>query len=368
LAGSKKKKNGWGAAGGLIGFLALIGGKLKFLLPLLKMGKFGTTIWTMVLSIGAYTLIYPWTFALGLVIMLFIHEMGHVLAAKRKHLPVSTPAFIPFLGALITMKKQPKDAETEAYVALGGPLLGTFGAVAALLLGMMTGYPVLYAIAMVGFSLNLINLLPIHPLDGGRIVTAISRWLWVVGLIGGFVIIVYVKAIIFLIFWGIFAWELYSKYVRKKKKSKTGPRIQTEYALLWIPVQLFDEKGLFIPAVEHRRSLPFTHVGDIEKKQDIVTIGYPGLEETKAFTYANGLVHDVQLVRTEIAGEQVKMSVEMKVEPYEEEQGVIRDDKYYEVSPRTRWVYGLAYFGLAAALGLLMWYTSVYIPQVPLVG
>jgi len=364
----RKKKRGWGAAGGLLGFLALFGSKLKFLLPILKMGKFGTTIWTMALSVWAYMLIYPWTFALGLVIMLFIHEMGHVWAAKRKNLPVSTPAFIPFLGALITMKKQPKDAETEAYVALGGPLIGTLGAVAALLLGMATGHPVLYAVAMIGFFLNLINLLPIHPLDGGRIVTAISRWLWVVGLIGGLVVILYLKAIIFLIFWGLFAWELYSKYVRKKKKNAAGSRLHTEHIFLWIPVQLFDEKGLFIPAEEHRRSLPFTHVGDMMKREDIVTISYPGLEETKTFTYSNGLVRDVQLVRTEIAGDQVKMSVEMKVDPYEQEQGLIRDDKYYEVSPRTRWVYGLAYFGLAVALGLLMVYTSVQIPQVPLAG
>ncbi|MBN6188311.1 site-2 protease family protein [Aneurinibacillus sp. BA2021] len=368
MAETKKKKRSWGALGGLVGFLAVFGSKLKFLLPLLKMGKFGTTIWTMVLSIGAYMLIYPWTFALGLVLMLFIHEMGHVWAAKRKKLPVSTPAFIPFLGALITMKKQPKDAETEAYVALGGPLLGTLGAVAALLLGMATGSPVLYAIAMIGFFLNLINLLPIHPLDGGRIVTAISRWLWVVGLIGGLVVILYLKAIIFLFFWGLFAWELYNKYVRKKKKRASGALQHKEYAQLLIPVSLFEEKGMFIPAAEHRRSLPFTHVGDVAEKQDQLTIGYPGIDQEKTFAYEHGLVRDVQLMKTEVLDNQVKMTLEMQVEPYEEEQGMIRDDKYYEVSPRTRLIYGLAYFGLAVALGLLMAYTSVQIPQVPLAG
>jgi Zn-dependent protease len=367
LTEPKKKKNGWGVLGGIAGFLAVFGGKLKFLLPLLKMGKFGTTVWTMVLSVGAYMLIYPWTFALGLVMMLFIHEMGHVWAAKRKNLPVSVPAFIPFLGALITMKKQPKDAETEAYVALGGPLLGTLGAVVALLLGMVTGYSALYAIAMVGFFLNLINLLPIHPLDGGRIVTAISRWLWLVGLIGGLIVIIYLKAIIFLIFWGMFAWELYSKYVSKKKKRENGFNLKTEYSFLSIPVQQFDEKGLFIPAVEHRRALPFTHVGDVATKKDILTVQYPGLEETRQFVYETGLVHHVHLARTEIAGDNVKMSIELTVEPYEEESGSIRDDKYYEVSPNTRWKYGLAYFGLAIALGLLMFYTSVQMPQMPLV-
>lgn len=107
--------------------------------------------------IGAYAIVYPWTFAIGIVIMIFIHEMGHVLAAKRKGIPVSAPAFIPFMGALITMKKQPLNAQTEAYLAFGGPLLGTVGALGALALGVILDSTAILSVAQVGFFLNLIN-------------------------------------------------------------------------------------------------------------------------------------------------------------------------------------------------------------------
>lgn len=83
--------------------------------------------------------------------MIFIHEIGHVLAAKQKGLPVTAPLFIPFLGALITMKRNPRDAVTEAYIAYGGPLLGTIGATAAFALGVYTDSNLLISIAYTGF-------------------------------------------------------------------------------------------------------------------------------------------------------------------------------------------------------------------------
>lgn len=162
------RKSPWGWIGGLG---ALIVSGLKYIPALLKMGKFGGTFISMAVTVGAYALLYPWSFAIGLVLMIFIHEMGHIWAAKRKGLPVSAPAFIPFLGALIMLKRQPQDAVTEAYVAFGGPLIGTAGAFMTWLLAGWTGYEVLYPIAFIGFFLNLFNLLPMHPLDGGRIVT-----------------------------------------------------------------------------------------------------------------------------------------------------------------------------------------------------
>src|SRR5699024_5328644 len=124
-----------------------IGSKFKFLLPLLKLGKAGGTIWSMLLMMGTYAMFYPWSFAIGVVVMIFIHEMGHIAAAKRRGLPVSAPAFIPFVGALITMKKQPLNAEQEAYLAFGGPLIGTVGALAAFGLGVGLQSPVLLSIA-----------------------------------------------------------------------------------------------------------------------------------------------------------------------------------------------------------------------------
>jgi Zn-dependent protease len=129
------------------------------------------------------------------------------LQRRSKGLPVSAPVFIPFLGALITMKKNPTDAATEAFIGIGGPVLGTLGGVAALGLGVYLDSAVIVSVAYAAFYLNLINLLPIHPLDGGRISTAVTRWLWLVGLVGGLIIIIFIDSyfsskIIFLIHLG----------------------------------------------------------------------------------------------------------------------------------------------------------------------
>ncbi|MFD1907354.1 site-2 protease family protein [Paenibacillus rhizoplanae] len=124
---------------------------------------------SMMVSIWAYALISPWQFAVGFVALMFVHEIGHVIAAKRIGLPVSAPLFIPFMGALITMKRQPLDARQEAYVAFGGPILGSVGALIVFGAAYYYHSPLLYSLAYIGFFLNLINLLPIHPLDGGEL-------------------------------------------------------------------------------------------------------------------------------------------------------------------------------------------------------
>jgi Zn-dependent protease len=157
--------------------------KLKFLvLPLLKFFpiilKSGGT---MLLSIGIYASIWGWKFALGFVLLMFVHECGHVLVAKKFGLKVSAPVFIPFMGAFILLKDAPRNAWMEACVGIGGPMLGTFGAIVCHLLGQVTDLPILIAVAWSGYFLNLFNLVPVGMLDGGRIVTALSRWLWVPG-------------------------------------------------------------------------------------------------------------------------------------------------------------------------------------------
>jgi len=157
--------------------------KLKFLVvPLLKFFPILLkTGGTMLLSIGAYALAWGWKFALGFVLLIFVHECGHLLVARAFGLKVGAPVFIPFMGALIALKEAPKDAWMEAWVGIGGPLLGTLGAAACELLFNVTGNPLFRALAYSGFFLNLFNLAPIGFLDGGRIVTALSPWLWLVG-------------------------------------------------------------------------------------------------------------------------------------------------------------------------------------------
>lgn len=169
---------------GPLGLLLLfLFSKLKYLALLLQIGKFKTFI-TMLISIWAYALFWGWSFAAGFVALIFVHEMGHVAALRMLGVKASAPMFIPFLGAFIGMKELPDNAFSESVAAYGGPLLGTLGAIGCAGAGLATGNPFWYALASSGFLLNLFNLLPISPLDGGRIIGVISPKLWFVGLAG----------------------------------------------------------------------------------------------------------------------------------------------------------------------------------------
>jgi Zn-dependent protease len=146
-----------------------------------KLGKLLTTGGTMLLSILLYSWVYGWKYAVGFVLLIFIHEMGHYVAARQRGLAVGAPTFIPFVGAWIEMKEMPHDVETEAYVGFAGPLVGTVGALACYWLARQTGSEMLLALAYAGCMLNLFNLIPISPLDGGRITAIISPKVWLAG-------------------------------------------------------------------------------------------------------------------------------------------------------------------------------------------
>lgn len=154
---------------------------LLLLLSTLKWGKLATTAGTMLLSLAVYATVWGWPYAAGFITLLFAHEMGHYIAARRCGLNVGAPTFIPFLGAWIALKDQPRDVRTEAYVAMAGPLVGTVSAVAVYLWGRSTDSTLLLAIAYAGLFLNLFNLLPVSPLDGGRITAIISPRVWLIG-------------------------------------------------------------------------------------------------------------------------------------------------------------------------------------------
>ena len=157
---------------------------IKLLLLLLsgaKLGKLFTTGGTMLISVAVYAFIYGWRYAVGFVALLFVHESGHYIAAKRRGLDVGAPTFIPFVGAWIELKQMPHDAETEAYVGLGGPLLGTVGALVCYFLARRYDATWLLAVSYAGFFLNLFNLIPLSPLDGGRITAVLSPRVWLLG-------------------------------------------------------------------------------------------------------------------------------------------------------------------------------------------
>jgi len=151
------------------------------LIAALKFGKLVPTVLSLVLAVGVYTLVFGWRYAVGIVAMLLIHEMGHYIAARHRGLKVRLPMFIPFVFAWTTLEELPHDAETEAYIGLGGPMLGTVGAIAAWWLAHDYDATWLLAVASTGFFLNLVNLIPLPPLDGGRITTVLSPRIWLLG-------------------------------------------------------------------------------------------------------------------------------------------------------------------------------------------
>jgi Zn-dependent protease len=146
--------------------------------------KIFTVAGSMIVSIGAYALLGGWWFGLGLVALIFVHEMGHVIELRRQGVPASAPLFIPFFGAFVGMKQLPDNAWKEAQVALAGPILGSIGAAAVYGVAEYLDSDVLRGIAFVGFLINLFNLLPVVPLDGGRAVAALHPAIWFVGLLG----------------------------------------------------------------------------------------------------------------------------------------------------------------------------------------
>jgi Zn-dependent protease len=164
----------------ILAFLA----KFKTLLVLLPKLKLLTSAGTMLVSIAAYSFVFGWTFAVGFVVLLFIHEMGHVIQLRREGIKATAPMFIPFLGAVISAKSLGENALAEARVGLAGPVLGSLGAAACIVIWKATGNDIWRALAFTGFFLNLFNLLPVVPLDGGRAMAAMAPSMWFVGFAG----------------------------------------------------------------------------------------------------------------------------------------------------------------------------------------
>lgn len=146
-----------------------------------KLGKVALTGGTMLLSVFAYAFVYGWRYAVGFVLLIFVHEMGHFVAARQRGLDVGTPTFIPFVGAWIALKDQPHDAEMEAYVGIAGPLAGTAGALACYFFARNYQSDLLLALAYAGFFINLFNLIPVSPFDGGRVTAVLSPRVWLAG-------------------------------------------------------------------------------------------------------------------------------------------------------------------------------------------
>jgi Zn-dependent protease len=192
---------------------------IKGVLLLLPKVKLLTTAGTALVSVVLYSLFWGWPFAFGFVVLLFVHEMGHVIQLRREGIKASAPMFIPGFGAVVMMKELPDDALAEARVGLAGPVLGTAGAAVCLAIGESANSDMLRALAYVGFLLNLINLVPLVPFDGGRAMAAMAPRMWFVGL-GAMVALLVVTGnpflLIFVLLGGMETWH---RWKQRKTRS-----------------------------------------------------------------------------------------------------------------------------------------------------
>jgi Zn-dependent protease len=170
----------WGGAAGAaalalwkfkaVGLFLLTKGKLL----LFGLSK-GTTFFSMLAAIGVYWTIYGWKFAIGFVLSIYVHEMGHVAAMARYGLAATAPMFIPGFGALIRMKQHPATPQEEARIGLAGPIWGFAAAAAWFLAYIATDSGYWAALTHVGAMINLFNLMPVWQLDGGHAFKALNR-------------------------------------------------------------------------------------------------------------------------------------------------------------------------------------------------
>ncbi|HEU5062538.1 MAG TPA: site-2 protease family protein [Solirubrobacterales bacterium] len=179
----ERRRSGLKKLGGVLVALAFLASKAKGLFLALIKVKAVTTLGTMFVSIAAYAVAFGWPFAVGFVLLIFVHEMGHVIQLRREGVEASAPVFIPFLGAVIWAKSLGDDAAAEARVGLAGPILGTVGTLVPLAVWLATGSDLWRALAYVGFFINLINLLPVLPLDGGRAMAVLGPKVWIAGIL-----------------------------------------------------------------------------------------------------------------------------------------------------------------------------------------
>src|SRR2546425_10412707 len=176
-----RKRRGLAGLGGIGAALSALLLKFPLLGSLLKFGWLG---FSALFSVAVYSLIFGWPFAIGLVLMLFVHEMGHAVVMKLKGIPIGGMIFIPLLGAAVIMRQLPRNVRDEAEVGIAGPVAGALAAMVSLALARIYPGAVWAPLAYWGFFINLFNLIPIVPFDGGRVLGAIDRRIWIVGFIG----------------------------------------------------------------------------------------------------------------------------------------------------------------------------------------
>lgn len=242
----KPPARGLGAIATLLGFLLLKGKSLLVLLKALPASKFLLTSLSMLAMVWFEAQRSGWWFGVGFVLMILIHELGHGFAMKQQGVSAGWPIFIPFIGAMIAMKEAPRDRDVEAVIAFGGPLAGTAAAVAAAALGLAFDSRLFIALAYTGFFLNLFNLTPLSPLDGGRVTQAFSRRAWVVGVMVLGAIFLWTHSPQLLLIAALALPRLFGRSGGEEQREPLAPALQRAWAVRYFGLAAFLGAALYL--------------------------------------------------------------------------------------------------------------------------
>ncbi|HVY09149.1 MAG TPA: site-2 protease family protein [Mycobacteriales bacterium] len=188
---------------------------------------------SLAVSLAAYAQLWGWRFGAGFAVLLLVHELGHVIALRLRGIRASGLVFIPLLGAFTSWKPQERPAHHDAETALAGPIAGTVGALAALGYADASGSDLWRALAFTGFLLNLFNLIPLVPLDGGRVANLVYPWAWGVigvGLVGYLIVRPEPLVVIILLLVG---YELYTQLRNPDAAARAATPPEQRLRLTW---------------------------------------------------------------------------------------------------------------------------------------
>ncbi|MFC0022294.1 site-2 protease family protein [Neobacillus cucumis] len=348
-----------------MGVLSTIGvfllGKLKFVLVIFKILKLHTLL-SMLISLGTYALIFGWKFAVALIYLLFVHEMGHAYAAKRIKLPVSPAVFIPFMGAVIGLKELPKNAKDEGFVAYMGPLFGLLSFLPAIPMYLYTNEPFWGLLIILGAMINLFNLIPITPLDGGRIAAGISTKLWGLG-----IILLLTYSVIHLSFMGFFiviigSMEWYKIYKKQKSLNHDKREVQQLEQLV---VQLKQQANHFESVQEILRKVLWK-ISNQEISKILNTLNSE-IEKMKKDIYLQQLNGTLTISLQDSNDNQlisgILSQLEEKVLKFKKE--VQKTKNYYKTDTRTKLQLFLIYIGLVIGLSISYFYGNEILSNHP---
>ncbi|MGG1679277.1 site-2 protease family protein [Neobacillus sp. NRS-1170] len=346
----KKKKTSLGILG-TIGVLLL--GKLKYILVVFKFLKLQTLL-SMFITLGAYAFIFGWKFAVAIVYLLFVHEMGHAYAAKRIKLPVSPAIFIPFMGAVIGMKEMPKNAKDEGYVAYMGPLFGLLSFLPAIPLYLYTHEPFWALLIILGAMINLFNLIPITPLDGGRIAAGISTKLWGLG-----IILLLAYSVMNISFLGFFivilgSMEWYKLYKRQKRLKDDQLEVQElEHLLVKLKHESHDLDSIQEMASKAKWKVTSREIIETLNKLN------SEIEKMKKELYLQHLSGTFSMSEDDSSNNQqviegILKQLEGKLAAYKKE--VLTTETYYKTDKKTKAQLFFIYIGLVVTLAISYYY------------